>query len=77
MSWTQILHYREHKGILAWKNITEEQLETCPFCKIEGKRGSNEIATCLYSWLKQLPQEIEEMSLFSDTCGGQIVTNKW
>ena len=39
--------------------------------EIEGKRGSCEIGTCLYTHLKQLPEEISEVILYSDTCGGQ------
>lgn len=39
--------------------------------EINGKRGSLEIGTCLYRYLKQLPKGVTEVSLFSDTCGGQ------
>ena len=39
--------------------------------EMEGGRGSNEISTCLFKWLNQLPRTVEEVSLFSDTCGGQ------
>lgn len=39
--------------------------------EVEGGRGSNEIATCVYEWLCQLPSNVTEVSLFSDTCGGQ------
>jgi hypothetical protein len=39
--------------------------------EIDGKRGSNEIGTCLFQYLKSLPAEVEEVSMFSDTCGGQ------
>lgn len=43
------------------------------FCWNEnnGKRGSCEIGTCLLEWFKTLPVEVKEVSLFSDTCGGQ------
>ena len=43
------------------------------FCwpEIEGKRGSNEIASCIFRWLEKLPRNIHEVSLFSDTCSGQ------
>jgi len=37
----------------------------------EGKRGSNEVGTCLYRWLSSLPTTVEEAVLYSDTCGGQ------
>lgn len=39
--------------------------------EIDGKRGSNEIGSCLYKYLHQLPPEIKEVSFFSDTCSGQ------
>lgn len=39
--------------------------------EIDGKRGSNEISTCILKWLLSLPQNITEISLYSDTCGGQ------
>ncbi|GFS25059.1 organic cation transporter protein [Elysia marginata] len=43
------------------------------FCwlEIEGKRGSNEIASCIFRWLEKLPCSINEVSLFSDTCSGK------
>ena len=39
--------------------------------EVEGKRGSNDIGTCLFKWLNDLPDTVHEVSLFSDTCGGQ------
>ena len=39
--------------------------------EIDGKRGSCEIGTCLYKYIKQLPPEVTEVTLYSDTCGGQ------
>jgi len=39
--------------------------------KIDGTRGSNEIGTCLFKYLQELPESIEELSMFCDTCGGQ------
>lgn len=37
----------------------------------DGKRGSNEIGTALKLWIENLPENIKELSLFSDTCSGQ------
>ncbi|KAK7089570.1 hypothetical protein V1264_024516 [Littorina saxatilis] len=37
----------------------------------EGKRGSCEIATCLYIYLSSLPKSVEEVTIFSDCCSGQ------
>ncbi|XP_072375619.1 uncharacterized protein [Diabrotica undecimpunctata] len=39
--------------------------------EINGQRGSSEIGTCLLKFIKSLPQNIIEISLFSDTCSGQ------
>ena len=39
--------------------------------EVEGKRGSCETGTCLYNYLKKLPEEVTEVTLYSDTCGGQ------
>ena len=39
--------------------------------EVEGGRGSNEIGTCLFQWLSQLPPSVKEVSFYSDTCGGQ------
>lgn len=39
--------------------------------EINGKRGSCEIGTALLHWIQQIPNNIKEISLFSDTCGGQ------
>jgi hypothetical protein len=35
------------------------------------KRGSCEIASCLWLWLKNLPQMVERVTLYSDSCSGQ------
>ena len=38
----------------------------------EGRRGSNEVGTCLYNYAKtQHEKGIKELHLFSDNCGGQ------
>ena len=58
-------------NLTVWEGKCPNEGHCLTWPEIEGKRGSNEISSCLYSWLKQLPQEIEEVSLFSDTCGGQ------
>ena len=39
--------------------------------EVDGKRGSNEIGSCLLKYLMTLPSTVEEVSMFSDTCGGQ------
>ncbi|ESO90767.1 hypothetical protein LOTGIDRAFT_163649 [Lottia gigantea] len=39
--------------------------------EVQAGRRSNEIGTAIYKWLSDLPSNIREVSLFSDTCGGQ------
>ena len=39
--------------------------------EIEGGRGSNEIGTCLFKWLCQLPLSVKEVSLYPDKCSDQ------
>lgn len=36
-----------------------------------GKRGSCEIGTCLGIYIDSLPSNVEHVTIFSDTCGGQ------
>ncbi|KAK7500448.1 hypothetical protein BaRGS_00008355 [Batillaria attramentaria] len=36
-----------------------------------GRRGSVEIATCLFLYLKSLPVTVKDVILYSDCCGGQ------
>jgi hypothetical protein len=37
----------------------------------EGERGPNQIGSCLYYYIKELPDNVEELTLWSDTCSGQ------
>lgn len=39
--------------------------------ELNGKRGSSEIGTCLFEYITHLPPHVKEVSLWSDTCGGQ------
>jgi len=39
--------------------------------QVDGGRGSNEVGSCLLHYLQSLPTTVEEVSMFSDTCGGQ------
>jgi len=39
--------------------------------EVDGRRGSNEIGSCLLQYLQSLPNTVQEISMFSDTCGGQ------
>jgi len=35
------------------------------------KRGSLEIASCLWLWLEHLPASVKRVTLYSDSCSGQ------
>lgn len=39
--------------------------------EIDGKKGSAEIASCLFDYLQRIPETTRIVSIFSDTCGGQ------
>jgi len=39
--------------------------------EIDGNRGSSEIGTSLYKWLTSLPDSVDEVIIYSETCGGQ------
>jgi len=39
--------------------------------EVNGKRGSSEIGSCLLKWFQSLNNEVTEVTLYSDTCGGQ------
>lgn len=40
-----------------------------------GKRGSNDIASCLNMFLKQISNEVQHIIFYSDSCGGQNKNN--
>ncbi len=61
---------------LAVYNLTVFNVETKHgLCNVwnetQAGRGSNEIATAIWLWIKALPETVTECSIFSDTCGGQ------
>ena len=39
--------------------------------ELDGKRGSSEVGTCILKWLSNLPESVDEVVLYSDTCSGQ------
>ncbi|RVE42680.1 hypothetical protein evm_012668 [Chilo suppressalis] len=70
-----ILYYMR-KLVLYNFTIYEAKLPNNAYClcwsELNGKKGSSEIGTCLYYYLsKELPPNIKEISIFSDTCSGQ------
>ncbi|XP_072399196.1 uncharacterized protein [Diabrotica undecimpunctata] len=67
--------YYSRKLCLYNLTICEGGKENRGFCfcwnEINGKRGSNEIATILTKYIDRIPSNITHLSIFSDTCGGQ------
>lgn len=55
--------------------VYEAALPNKAFCfawnECNGKRGSCEIGSCILQWFQTLPESVKEVSLFSDSCGGQ------
>lgn len=52
-------------------DVVSKQGDCFMWTEVEGKRGSSEIASCLYTYFKSLPNSVERISCFSDRCGGQ------
>jgi hypothetical protein len=70
------LLYYMRKLVLYNFTIYEARLPNAAYClcwsEINGKKGSCEIGTCLYYYLKEgLPANVKHLTIFSDTCGGQ------
>ncbi|XP_055627676.1 uncharacterized protein LOC129769426 isoform X3 [Toxorhynchites rutilus septentrionalis] len=56
--------------------IFETQVDiNVPTCymwdETRAKRGSREIGSCLWSYLKSLPAYVQEVNMYSDSCAGQ------
>ena len=58
-------------NLTVWEGKEPNNAHCFCWTEVDGKRGSCEIATCLYSWPHRLPNVIQEVSFFSDTCSGQ------
>ena len=69
------LMYYKRKLCLYNLTIYEQAKPNNAYCnmwsEVDGNRGSDEIGTCLLKYLTNLPENIEEVSMFSDTCSGQ------
>lgn len=39
--------------------------------QVEGKRTANEIASCLFQYLKQLPSQVKSLIIYSSSCHGE------
>jgi len=66
-----------YSGKLCTYNLTlyEAASPNKAFCylwtELEGQRGSSEIGSALLKWINQLPKNVNEVSLYSDTFSGQ------
>jgi hypothetical protein len=52
-------------------NLADHNVDCFVWHEGTAGRGSCEMASCLYQFMKTLPQTVEHLILYSDTCGGQ------
>lgn len=52
-------------------NLADHNVDCFVWHEGTGGRGSSEMASCLCKFMKNLPNTIEHLILYSDTCGGQ------
>lgn len=52
-------------------NTVTKQGDCFMWTEVDGKRGSCEIASCLYQYFQSLPLSVKQIQCFSDRCGGQ------
>lgn len=52
-------------------DVNSKQGDCYMWTEVEGKRGSCEIASCLYQYFTSLPAVVTHICCFSDRCGGQ------
>lgn len=52
-------------------DVVSKQGDCFMWTEVDGKRGSCEIATCLFTYFKSLPDTVTKIQCFSDRCGGQ------
>lgn len=45
--------------------------EHCMWHEGEAERGPNEIGSAMYQYVMKLPEHVQEVTMYSDTCGGQ------
>lgn len=51
--------------------ILQTAADCCMWSELQGGRGSEQIASCIFKKLVQLPRNVEHVITYSDTCGGQ------
>ena len=52
-------------------NLVTKDVTTYVWDETNGKRGCNEISTCVVTFLKSLPSTVSRVILYSDSCSGQ------
>ncbi|CAH1226555.1 unnamed protein product [Diabrotica balteata] len=60
---------------LTIRNITTKRTYCYVWHEGVAQRGADEIASCLFQFIKDLPEEVEKLVLYSDTCPGQNRNN--
>jgi len=50
---------------------SDDSSECFMWSELEGGRGSEQIGSCIFKKLLELPDRIEQVITYSDTCGGQ------
>ncbi|CAG9833652.1 unnamed protein product [Diabrotica balteata] len=67
-----------YKRFLSMYNLTirncsndQDSSYCCMWSEIDAGRGSDEIASCVFKKIMDLPNNIEYVTTYSDTCGGQ------
>lgn len=58
-------------NLCVYENVEPNKAFCFLWSEVNGRRGSCEIGSALFKWIKQIPHHVKEISLFSDTCGGQ------
>jgi hypothetical protein len=56
-------------------NLANDKVTCYLWDEIISGRGSNQIASCIFNLLKNIPQNVSEITFYSDTCGGQNKNN--
>lgn len=52
-------------------NLANHNVDCFVWHEGTGGRGSSEMASCLFEFMKVLPETVDHLILYSDTCGGQ------
>lgn len=58
-------------NLTIYESSTPNDAYCYTWTEVNGKRGSSEIGSCLLKWFQSLNNEVTEVTLYSETCGGQ------